>query len=66
MERRAGEQEGCANRCYLKLSPSVHVHGVLQLLLQGSAPRPFLQEFSLHVVQLLPGKDKPGFAKNFS
>lgn len=44
-----------ASRCYLKLSPSVYIHGVLQLLLQGTAPRPFLQEFPLHVVKLLPG-----------
>lgn len=48
-----GCEEGSATR-YLELPPSVHVHGVLQFLLQGSASRPLLQKFSLHVKKLLP------------
>ena len=45
---------------YLKLPPSVDVHGVLELLLQSLAPRPLSEELTLNMVQLSPKEGMGG------
>lgn len=39
---------------YLQFSPSVNIHWILQLFLQGSTSGPLLQQLFLHVINLLP------------
>ena len=43
----------CTRITALKLAPPVHIHWILQLLFQRTAPRPLPQQLTLHMVNLL-------------